>query len=100
MEKKIKTFEINYDLEWKYGVEISKIREDLDAIEKLGATCVEIDTYQEFGDYYISIVAHVDRLETDEECLKRIEKEQRQIKFNEDREIGQLRKLKEKYPDI
>lgn len=40
MEKQIKRFEVNYLLDWKYSVEISKIKED---IEELGATHIEIE---------------------------------------------------------
>ena len=36
IKKEVRKFKVDYSLEW-YGVEIKKMRKDLDAIEKLGA---------------------------------------------------------------
>ena len=37
IKKEVRKFKVDYSLEWTYGVEIKKMRKDLDAIEKLGA---------------------------------------------------------------
>jgi len=97
MEKLKRTFKVDYYLDWEYGVEISKLREDLDAIEKLGATHVEIDSSISYDCAYTTIEAISERIETDEEQKERLDKEQRRKDDIERRELEQLNKLKEKY---
>jgi len=83
MEKQIRNFKIDYQLNWTYGVEISKIRADLDAIEKLGATHVEINHGLSYDCSYVEIDAYAERLETDKEYKARIDemnKRQEEIK--------------------
>ena len=97
MEKQVRNFKIDYSLDWTYGVEISKIRADLDAVEKLGATHIEIEHGVSYDCSYVEIDAISNRLETDEECKARIDemtKRQEEIKR---RELEQLEKLKLKY---
>ena len=79
MEKRIKRFEVNYGLNWLDGVEISKIKADIEELEKLGATYVEIDIAYSYGDTYIEIIATSKRLETDEECQLRIKEEEERM---------------------
>jgi hypothetical protein len=97
MEKEIREFKIEYDLDWEYGVEISEIRKDLDDIEKLGATHVFIDSDVSYDCAYITIEASVERLETDAEFKDRVDsiEKRKQAKINE--ELFQLEKLKKKY---
>jgi hypothetical protein len=97
MEKEIKTFKIDYSLDWTYGIEIKKIREDLDAIEKLGATHVDIELYESYGSAYVTINATSERIETDEECLERINKSKLRQEQIKKRELEQLAALKQKY---
>ena len=97
MEKEIRVFEVNYLLDWDYRVEISKLRADLDAIEALGATHVEIESSIMYDCAEITIEPISERLETDEEFKARVdevEKRQSEIKM---RELEQLEKLKSKY---
>jgi hypothetical protein len=98
MENKIKrNFNIDYSLDWTYGVEISKIRSDLDALEKLGATHVNIEVETSYDYSYIVANAFAFRTETDSEYKERIDKErewQEQIKR---RDLEQLEILKTKY---
>lgn len=98
MENKIKrNFNIDYSLDWTYGVEISKIRSDLDALEKLGATHVDIEVETSYDCSYIVANAFAFRTETDSEYKERIDKErewQEQIKR---RDLEQLEILKTKY---
>ena len=42
MKSRKKEFKIDFDFEWEYGVEINKLRDDLDELEKLGATNINI----------------------------------------------------------
>ena len=97
MEKEIRVFEVDYSLDWEYSVEISKIRADLDAIEALGATHVEINSSTRYDCDYVTIKPVSEHLETDEEFEQRkkeIEFRQEQIRQNE---LEQLELLKTKY---
>ena len=97
MEKQIREFEVNYRLNWLDGVEISKIKADIEELEKLGATHVEIDTVYSYGDTYIEIIALTNRLETDEECQLRIKEEEERMERKKQLELKQLENLKAKY---
>lgn len=97
MEKEIRVFEVDYSLDWEYSVEISKIRADLDAIEALGATHVEINSSTRYDCDYVTIKPVSEHLETDEEFkarVKEVEQRQSEIKM---RELELLEKLKSKY---
>lgn len=97
MSKIIKKFEIDHNLNWAYDcIPIKQLREDLDAIEKLGATHVEIDMVY-YGDPFIEIKVYSERMETDKEYEARINDDtinQERIKRDE---LAQLEKLKAKY---
>ncbi len=95
--KQIRRFEIDYHLEWEYGVTIKQIRYDLDQIERLGATHVDIEAETHWDQSIVTIEAHAEREETDEEYKNRIRKEELKNKEIEKRERTQLKKLKEKY---
>jgi hypothetical protein len=76
MEKQIRNFEIDYKLNWTYGVEISKIKNDIEKLEKLGATHIDIEMNgNNVDELYIEVKASVNRLETDDEYNLRIKKE-------------------------
>lgn len=89
--KQFRNFEIENQLDWCYGISILKLRDELDRLEKLGATHIEIEPYDDYASPYVIINAYVNRLETDEEYSDRISKE------NFDKEMQQLRELQEKY---
>ena len=97
MEKKIRSFKIDYLLEWTYGVKINKIRADLDAVEKLGATHIEIEHGISYDCSYVEIDAMAERIETDEECTKREAEMKHRQDENTRRELEQFEKLKSKY---
>ncbi len=97
MEKLKKQFKVDYSLEWTYGVEITKLREDLDALEKLGATHVNIDSYESYGCSYIEIEAKCERFETDQEFENRISEIKRREQVKKNRELAEFEKLKLKY---
>lgn len=96
-EKQIREFEINYPLDWTYEVKVSKLREDLDALERLGVTRVDIEAYIDYDYAHIDIKAISERMETDEEFSQRIETERREEEKIRILELDQLEKLKLKY---
>lgn len=97
MEKQVRQFEVSYQLDWDYGVEIGQIRKDLDELEKLGATHIEIEASVYFDSARLEIKAISERLETDEEFEQR--KKVNEIRQEEIRqnELKQLEQLKSKY---
>jgi hypothetical protein len=96
-ELEIKTFGVGYAFNWEYSPSIDKIRKDLDEIEKLGGTHVDVDTYDEYGETYISFAALSKRTETQDEFDERTAKNQEAKAAFKDRELAQLKKLKAKY---
>ena len=97
MEKLKKQFKVDYCLEWTYGIEITKLREDLDALEKLGATHVDIDSYESYGCSYIEIEAKCERFETDKEFETRLNEIKMREEITKTRELAEFEKLKLKY---
>jgi len=98
MKKIYKSVPINYPIHWVHGVKISEIRKDLDEIEKLGATHVNIfDSYDENGNFTIETVAHQHRLETDDEYTARKEKEKIEKEHFIKKELELYEKLNAKY---
>lgn len=97
MEKEIIRTKIDYNLNWAYSIEINEIRKDLDILERLGATHVEIDSAVIYDDSYVRIDAISEHLETDEEFELRISKEKQRELENKNRELKVYEKIKEKY---
>ena len=73
------------------------MREDLDALEKLGATHVEISAVYSYGDTILEIDVYTQRLETDKEYEARIDLEAKKQEEVKRREIQYLMELKAKY---
>jgi len=97
MEKKLRIFDIKYDLNWIDRVPIKEIKEDLIILEKLGATHISIDPYETFGEVDVHIEAEAVRLETDKEYNKRILEEQERELIHKQYEIRTFNKIKAKY---
>jgi hypothetical protein len=97
MEKKVRNFNIDYALNWTYGVPIAKIKEDLDAIEKLGVTHIEIEPIEEFGVIDVSITPISRHLETDEEFAERLAKTEKIEAQSKLRALQTIKDLQEKY---
>ena len=96
--KKItKMFKVDFDFNWTYGVKLSKIKEDINELEKLGVTDIEIESFNDYDVSSVDIQAFINRLETDEECELRINKEK--IRQDEIKriELKQFETLKLKY---
>lgn len=97
MEKQVKQFDVKFNFDWGYGVEISKIRADLDELEKLGATHIEIEANVFYDSATLNIEAKCERLETDEEFKKRINEIKQREAITKQRELNELNRLKQKY---
>lgn len=96
-EKQIRNFEVPFYFDWEYAVSIDQIREDLNELEKLGVTNIDIETYDDYGDTSISITAISKREETDLEQQERLNNLKAQQKRQEKYELEQLKKLQDKY---
>jgi len=96
MEKKIKAFKIK-DLDWGYSIEISRLREDLAEIEKLGATHINIEASVFYDCAELTIEAISERIETDEEFDYRLNSIKKQEDFLRQKELEKLQELKLKY---
>ena len=97
MEKQIKQIEVRYPLVWNGLTEISEIKKDLEEINKMGATHVEIEAFEEWGDTYIKTRAICEREETDEEFEGRKFQEKLKAEREQQRELALLNELKLKY---
>lgn len=94
MEKQIKQIEVSYCLAWNGLTEISEIEKDIEEIKKMGATHVEIGTFDEYGVYFVVIC---EREETDEEFEGRKFQEKLEAEKERQRELALLNELKLKY---
>ena len=97
MQKQVIRVRVDYPLSWTFGVEIKQLREDLDTIEKLGATHVEISHGIDYDCSYVDVEAYVDRIETDEEFNVRVEKENKMLNEKQRKELEEFERLKLKY---
>lgn len=97
MKKKTIRVNLPYQLYWGYGVSIEQIREDLDEIEKLGATEINIEPYESYGSAGVDIEAVVERLETDEEFEIRKNKEKNHLDRVLESELKRYEELKLKF---
>ena len=97
MEKQIRKIRINFDFNWTYGVEIKKLKEDLETLEKLGVTEIEIEAEDNWGVPSVTIEAFTKRLETDEEFKERLDKEKKIKEYLVLTELRELERLKAKY---
>lgn len=97
MEKQIIDVVINPNLEWGYGIELQKLKKDIELLEQLGVTHVEISADDYYGCATLEIKAICRRLETDEEYDQRIIKERDELLKRERYELELFEKLKKKY---
>lgn len=99
MKKQNIRVEIPYSFSWSYGAPMEQVKKDIEALEKLGADeiCIESEDY--YGSISISFKAYVTRLETLVEARKRIEEENYRKQTQRERDLATLKQLKELYPD-
>jgi hypothetical protein len=96
MELIERDFIIESDMYWD-RIPINKLREELDRLEEIGTTHIEIEVKVEWDTPILDIWAIQNRLETEQECNERLSKEKEKNERIEKREREQLRKLQEKY---
>jgi len=97
MEKQEQEFKLNYTLDWTYGVSIEQLKKDIEELEKIGATHVNIEHGISYDCSYVEIDAICRRIETDEEFEQRKKEfETRQEQYRQ-RDLRQLADLKAKY---
>lgn len=82
---------------WTHGVPLSKIKEDIEKLEKQGITHINIKLADYRGNQCISIETEIQRLETDEEFEERCNIEKAKWKKIEDRELAEFERLKKKF---
>jgi hypothetical protein len=97
MEKQEQDFKLNYSLDWTYEVKISQLKKDIEEIEKLGATHVNIQPDVSYDCPITRIDAICRRIETDEEFELRKKEFEAHQEQNRQRELKQLAQLKSKY---
>ena len=97
MEKQEQDFKLNYSLDWTYEVKISQLKKDIEEIEKLGATHVNIQPDVSYDCPITRIDAICRRIETDEEFELRKKEFEAHREQNRQRELKQLAQLKSKY---
>ena len=97
MQKEVRRFKVHFNFDWAYGVKIKKLREDLDELEKLGVTEIEIEAEENYGNTSVTIEAFINRVETDEEFKVRVNEFNRREEEVKRRELQQLEQLKSKY---
>ena len=97
MEKLEQDFEINYSLDWAYDVSIEQLKKDIEELEKLGATHVNIEPFISYDCAYVEINAICRRIETDEEFEQRKKEVEARQEQHRQRELKQLAELKAKY---
>ena len=93
MEKQVIRKNIGYRFDWEGNNSIESIREDLDNLEKQGATHIEIETYE----HSLNCTAYTERTETDEEQAERLRIEQERAERQKERDLKQYEIIKSKY---
>ena len=97
MEKQTRDFDVNFEIDWMGDTEIKKIREDLDALEALGATHVYLEPKEFYDTLIICSYAFARRVETDEEIQERAAHAKELAEAEREKELEQLAMLKAKY---
>lgn len=90
-------FEIPFDFKWTFGTPLEDIKSDIEKLEGLGVTHIDIDSTIYYDCSHVTITAEQVRIETDEEFQKRIDTALRKEEVTKQIELGQLKILKEKY---
>jgi len=94
--RQVKRFDSGCYLDWSYRT-IDEIRKDLDRLELLGVTGVEIEVEESYGSTRVKFQPFVLREETDEELAGRLAEQQAREESKRAFELRQLEILKQKY---
>ena len=71
--KLVRDFKVDYNITWDNYVEIKKIKSDLSKLQKLGATHINFDIEEMYGDLILNVTATLKREETDDEYNTRLQ---------------------------
>jgi len=88
---------IYFNFDWIYGVSIKKMKDDLDALEKLGVTEINIEPVDNYGSCSVNIEAFKERDETNKERKERLKAEKERNERIKNYELQQLDMLQKKY---
>ena len=97
MKKKEIRVKFKHKLNWLYGVEITQMIKDLKGLQEEGATHVDLEVYEGYGEAYLDIEPYARRLETNEEFDYRVKCERDLEQRAIERELRTLESLKKKY---
>lgn len=85
---------VYHHLNWSYGISIEDMRKDLDILEKLGVTGIDIQ-----ADSYVQYEPYIEREETNEEYEARLKAEKEYAERQRFHDLAILANLKAKYED-
>jgi hypothetical protein len=88
---------ISFNFDWTYGVELTKIKKDIEELEKLGVTHLDIEAYESYGCASIEIEAINERFETDLEVAKRISDQEEMVQIGKQNALAQIERLKREH---
>ena len=88
---------ISFNFDWTYGVELSKFKKDIEELEKLGVTHLDIEAYESYGCVSITIEAINERFETDLEVAKRISDQEERVQRGKQNALAQIERLKREH---
>jgi hypothetical protein len=88
---------ISFNFDWTYGVELSKFKKDIEELEKLGVTHLDIQVCESYGCASISIEAINESFETDLEVSKRVSDQEERVKRGKQNALEQIERLKKEY---
>ena len=89
--------EVHYTLAWAYGCDLCDIENDIKTLKELGCNYIDIDVSYSFDSGSVKIVPYIVREETDEEYALREEKFRLRNLSQREKDLIQLKKLKEMY---
>ena len=96
-EKQVKRVKIDCRIDWEGYFAIEELRKDLDKLEKLGATHVDIGIYDGHCSPRLEVDSYNEMLETDKEFQQRIENQKMIREHSKLEEFELFKKLKQKY---
>lgn len=97
MKKQIRSFPVEFELDWEYEVSMEEIKSDIIEMEEMGVTHIQIRSEEYFGVTYTNFSPITKRLEFDFEVDERIKEEEGRILSIEKEELKELERLKRKY---
>ncbi len=97
MEKQKRLFRSGHILEWINLVSIKQLKKDIDDIEKLGATHIDISCGISYEAPFVTIEAVCERYETEEEIESRIKAAERLKDLAKEQDLKRFEEIKNKY---